>query len=72
MRDRYPTWSRVNSTLVVSEEQRDGTPDFYIARDAKTKRWHVKCRTSAHWNGETYATAALAMHAIDNWEPPQP
>ena len=61
----YPMWTRVNASLIVSEEQRDGTPDFYIARDKKTKRWCVKWRTSAQWSGEDHATTAAAMRAVE-------
>lgn len=61
----YPTWRRVNASLIVSEEQQDGTPDFYIARDKKTKRWCVKWRTSAQWSGGDHATAAAAMETVE-------
>ena len=64
MKDRYPTWVQRGRTAWISEEQRDGTPDFYIVQDADTKRWHVKWRTSAHWNRKTYDTAKEAKAAI--------
>ena len=62
MRNKYPTWRRVNSKLVVSEEQLDGTPDVFIERDGKY--WYAKCRTSACWSGP-YVTAAIAMKRME-------
>lgn len=71
-RSSYPTWKRISSSLLVSEEQRDGTPDFYLQkwpkRDCRdpSRRWYVKWRTSACWAGP-YATAAEAMkHTQDS------
>jgi hypothetical protein len=66
--NKYPTWRRVNPGLIISEEQRDGTPDFYVHRDGHRDRpgkwWWVKWRTSAHWTGP-FETAALAMASVE-------
>ena len=55
MTDKYPTWRRIKPTLIASQEQRDGMPDFLIERsghrDRPGKFWWVKWRTSAHWAG---------------------
>lgn len=56
----YPTWNRIDSTHIVSEEQMDGTPDFYIERD--NGLWYVSWRTSAQWSGP-YKSAAEAMRS---------
>ena len=65
---KYPTWEHVNSSLIVSQERRDGTPDFYIERDRHRDKpgmfWWVKWRTSAHWSGP-YATKQLAMRSVE-------
>jgi hypothetical protein len=61
---KYPTWQRVSTSLIISEEQMDGVPDFYIARDNDTKTWAVKWRTSACWS-RGYATAAKAMRDVE-------
>jgi hypothetical protein len=64
----YPTWKQISDDLWVSEEQRDGTPDFYVERDAHRDRcgmwWWVKWRTSAHWSGP-YKTRANAFASVE-------
>jgi len=62
-KDTYPTWRRINARLIVSAEERDGTPDFYIAREDRGPYWRVKWRTSAHWEG-FYESPAEAKQAI--------
>lgn len=64
MKDKYPTWHRVDAHLIVSEEQRDGTPDFYVEKEHRG-RWYVKWRTSAHWSGP-YKTSAEAMRNVED------
>ena len=56
----YPTWHRIDARRIVSEEQMDEVPDFYIERDHGL--WYVKWRTSAQWCGP-YKTAAEAMRS---------
>lgn len=63
---KYPTWSRIDASRLISEEQMDGVPDFYVERDQGL--WYVKWRTSAHWSGP-YKTASEAMQSVDdNWK----
>jgi hypothetical protein len=59
---KCPTWTRIHSTLIISLEHVDGTPDFYISRDKG--KWYAKWRTSAHWDGP-FATAAAAMRDVE-------
>jgi hypothetical protein len=64
---KYPTWAKLNASLVYSQEQRDGTPDFIIERaghrDRPGKFWWVKWRTSAHWSGP-YDTLDAAKESV--------
>lgn len=53
----YPTWISRSSKTVVSEEQRDGVPDFAIVKEAKND-WRVSWRTSGHWSGPYPSLAA--------------
>jgi hypothetical protein len=59
----YPTWNRLNHSTIVSEEEMDGTPDFYIVRE-DNKKWAVKWRTSACWS-RGYKTAAQAIRDVE-------
>lgn len=58
----YPTWKRISTKLIVSEEQQEGTPDYYVERDAG--QWYVKARFSANYYGP-FKTAAAAMRSVD-------
>jgi hypothetical protein len=61
----YPTWRIVSRHVVASEEAIDGTPDFIIAQDRDTGRWHVKWRTSAHWSDGSWTSLRDAQASVE-------
>lgn len=67
-KDQYPTWVRISNRELVSEEERDGTPDFYIFK--VRGKWYVKWRTCAHTNREAYDSASKAIKAVEASLPP--
>lgn len=64
MTNHYPTWIRIDAENIISEEQLDGTPDFFISRDRPSRQWWVKWRTSACWT-RGFRTAAEAMRQVE-------
>jgi hypothetical protein len=59
------TWMQTGRHSVATVEGRDGVPDFVVARDRKTGRWHVSGRTSAHWQERTHATLDEAKAHVE-------
>jgi hypothetical protein len=64
MTERYPTWIRINGHNIISEEEMDGTPDFFVSYDKPSKQWWVKWRTSACWT-RGFKTASAAMRYVE-------
>lgn len=60
----YPVFRHVSNVEYESEEQVDGTPDYRVVRDPRTKLWHVSARVSAHWGEQTYKSPQEAISAI--------
>lgn len=45
-KSRKLSWKRIDKRTIVTEEQRDGTPDFIVQHEGPADYW-LKMRTSA-------------------------
>lgn len=62
-RQKYPTWRLLRRGMWVSEEARDGVPDFILERlRGSAPHWWLKSRTSAMY--ERYNSADDAKRAV--------
>lgn len=60
MKAKYPTFFKMASDCIVSEEQLFGTPDYILSKPRKSN-WLLKFRSSAKWMDTGELTAAKAM-----------